>query len=85
MVKIHTPIIIALALICLLSASSWLNAETFETVDPSVLLENPQSYWAKGIVFRDIFEGPAPDEKNIRINREYYDPFKIKKVCSLSW
>ena len=67
-------------IISLLTLVSRGHAETFENIDISQLLENPQSYWAKGIVFRDTFEGSAPKEDDIRINKEYYDPFKTKEL-----
>lgn len=62
-----------------LAATSWLRADEYITIDPGELKSNPQSFWARGIVFSDIVENLNGGEA-VKLGDKRYTPILTRLV-----
>ena len=74
------PIAAALAMTVLAAV----RADEYITVDPGELKANPQSFWARGIVFSDVLEAVGGAEP-IKLEGKRYDPVQTRAlgICYL--
>lgn len=68
--------------LCLVLALAWTlipraHAEEYITVESASLKSNPQTYWARGIVFSDVLES-IPGGKSVKLGERSYLPIQTR-------
>jgi hypothetical protein len=59
--------------------SGWAQRDKYRQVDPQDLLDSPQSYWSRGIVFRDLLV-QHPGGRLLKISGKRYMEFQTKTL-----